>query len=94
VVWDDHELSDNNSGMIPDLDSPLETFPARRAAAYRAYYEHMPPRSTARPQRPDLSLYRRIPWGALADIHMLDTRQYRTDKPCSDKIKPPAEVAL
>src|SRR5262245_28210203 len=75
--------------MIPDLDSPLEGYAARRAAAYQAYYEHMPLRATARPKGPDLLLYRRIDWGRLATIHMLDTRQYRTDQPCGDKIKPP-----
>lgn len=75
--------------MIPDLDSPLETFPARRAAAYHAYYEHMPLRAAARPKGTDLLLYRRFGWGALGEIHMLDTRQYRTDQPCGDKVKPP-----
>src|SRR5262245_33638064 len=80
VTWDDHETSDNYAGMIPDLDSPLEGYAARRAAAYQAYYEHMPLRATARPKGPDLLLYRRIDWGRLATIHMLDTRQYRTDQ--------------
>lgn len=87
VVPDDHEVSDNYAGLIPDLDSPAETFPQRRAAAYQAYCEHMPLRASAR-------LYRRFPWGKLADIHVLDTRQYRSDQPCGDKEKPPcAEMA-
>jgi alkaline phosphatase D len=89
VVWDDHETSDNYAGMIPDLDSPLDTFPARRAAAYQAYYEHMPLRAAARPKGADLQLYRRISWGSMAQFHLLDTRQYRSDQPCGDKVKPP-----
>ena len=49
----------------------------------------MPLRARARPKGTDLLLYRRIAWGRLASLHMLDTRQYRTDQPCGDKIQPP-----
>jgi alkaline phosphatase D len=39
-------------------------------------------------------LYRRLAWGRLADLHVLDTRQYRTDQPCGDGNKPPAPEVL
>jgi phosphodiesterase/alkaline phosphatase D-like protein len=59
-----------------------QQFLARRAAAYQAYYEHMPLRRTAIPQRTDMLLYRRLTWGDLAEFSVLDTRQYRSDFPC------------
>lgn len=88
VTWDDHETADNYAGFVPDWDSPVETFAERRAAAYQAFYENMPLRANARPSGPHLDLYRRLPFGATLDLHVLDTRQYRADQPCGDKIKP------
>ena len=38
-----------------------------------------------------MPLYRRVPFGRLADFFVLDTRQYRTDQPCGDGGKPPCE---
>ena len=89
VVWDDHEFDNNCAGDIseePDVD-PAE-YLLRRAAAYQAYYEHMPLRCRALPRGPDMRLYRRVPFGRLADFNMLDTRQYRTDQPGGDGNKP------
>ena len=94
VTWDDHEAADNYAGLIPDWDSPRETFPQRRAAAYRAYYENIPLRESARPRGDGLTLYRTISYGELADFHVLDTRQYRSDQPCGDKLKPPCAERL
>lgn len=82
VVFDDHEVADNWADDTPS--APDANFPARRAAALQAYYENMPLRSTARPSGVDMTLHRRVNWGALATFHMLDTRQYRTDQPCGD----------
>jgi alkaline phosphatase D len=90
VVWDDHEIDDNWAGEIygkPEIPQP--NFPARRRAAFQAYYENMPIRQP--PHGNDLQLYRRLRWGQLANFHMLDTRQYRDDQPCGDGIKPCAE---
>ena len=86
VVWDDHETENNWAGEVPEESSqtPGEAFLPRRAAAFQAYYENMPLRSTARPDGIDLQLYRRIGWGALASFHLLDTRQYRDDQACGD----------
>ncbi|ALE73101.1 alkaline phosphatase [Pseudonocardia sp. EC080610-09] len=71
VVWDDHEVVNNWAGGDGSVS------PDRRAAAFRAYWEHMPLRRASVPRGPDLQLYRRIGWGSLATFHMLDTRQYR-----------------
>ncbi len=40
-----------------------------------------------------MPLYRRVPYGRLANFHVLDTRQYRTDQPCGDRGKPPCEAS-
>ncbi len=46
VIWDDHEVANDYSGLAPEYDSPSPAFAARRAAAYQAYYEHMPIRAS------------------------------------------------
>src|SRR5690606_7676465 len=81
VTWDDHEVSNDYAGAVHEnpADNPPEAFLRRRAAAYQAYYEHMPLRARSRPAGPDLRLYRRIAFGGLASFQILDTRQYRTD---------------
>jgi len=63
---------------------PNPAFIVRRAAAYQAFYEHIPLRLAALPRGGELHLYRRMRWGDLADFSMLDARQYRTDQPCGD----------
>jgi alkaline phosphatase D len=85
VIWDDHEVANDYSGLSPEGGSPSAAFTARRAAAYQAYYEHMPIRLTAA-QRPKngLRIYRRLTYGQLIEFNMLDDRQYRTDNPCGD----------
>ena len=87
VVWDDHEVDNNYADDVPERVAETPGFLDRRAAAYRAYYENMPLRSTSVPRGPDLQLYRRIRWGSLATFHMLDTRQYRSDQACGDGFK-------
>jgi alkaline phosphatase D len=95
VTWDDHEFDNNCAADISEhLEVTREDFLKRRAAAYQAYYEHMPLRRAAMPQGPDMLLYRRVPYGRLTDFHVLDTRQYRTDQPCGDDNKPPCPEAL
>ncbi|HVU23415.1 MAG TPA: alkaline phosphatase D family protein [Opitutus sp.] len=96
VTWDDHEVSNNYAGAIPQHPEQMTTaqFLRRRAAAYQAYYEHQPLRMTAQPSGPDMALYRRLEFGRLASFHVLDTRQYRTDQPQGDGTKPPSPVLL
>ncbi|HET9275226.1 MAG TPA: alkaline phosphatase D family protein [Gemmatimonadales bacterium] len=94
VTWDDHEVSNNYAGAVSARNDPAEAFLRRRAAAYQAYYEHMPLRRTSLPRGADLRLYRSLRFGRLASIHMLDTRQYRDDQVCGDGVKPACPDAL
>jgi alkaline phosphatase D len=80
LVYDDHEVENNYAGDISQDDGDPAVFRARRARAYQAYYEHMPLRRAQRPNGGDLSLYRRLRFGDLVDMWMLDTRQYRSDQ--------------
>ena len=88
VIWDDHEVVDNYAGShTPDGEDP-QRFLLRRAAAYQAFYEHLPLRRTARPGGPDLLLFRRLAFGDLLDLHLLDTRQYRNLTPPDHERRP------
>ena len=49
MTFDDHEVDNNWAGEIPEEGMPHDVFIARRAAAFRAYWEHMPLRKDARP---------------------------------------------
>ena len=88
VVWDDHEVDNNYAGLHQEAGAPIEQFALRRAAAYKAFYEHMPLRRSSIPKGALLQLYRPFTYGTLASISMLDTRQYRTDQPCGDNVQP------
>ena len=95
VIWDDHEVQNDYSGLAPEWGSPSPEFTARRAAAYQAYYEHMPIRlETASKPAPGLRIYRQFRYGRLAQFTMLDDRQYRTDNPCGDGESLRCEEAL
>ncbi|EQD86686.1 alkaline phosphatase D family protein [Saccharopolyspora erythraea] len=85
VVWDDHEIENNWADETPE--KPDDGFLDRRKAAMQAYYENMPLRSGSKPNGIDTQLYRRYQWGALANFHMLDTRQYRSDQACGDGVQ-------
>ncbi len=85
VTLDDHEVDNNGAGEMPqdpELQSP-QAFRARRIAAFRAYYEHMPLRRASVPRGLDMQLYRRLRFGRLVSLHVLDTRQYRSPRPSS-----------
>ncbi len=88
TTWDDHEVSNNYANAVHEKGQPMDEFLKRRADAYQAYYEHLPLRSSTIPRGPTMDLYRRADFGNLLRLHMLDTRQYRTDQPCGDGIKP------
>ncbi|MBK8248245.1 MAG: alkaline phosphatase D family protein [Gemmatimonadetes bacterium] len=89
VTWDDHEVDNNVAGLVSERGDPVEAFQLRRAAAYRAYYEHMPLRRSSVPHGPDMLLYRSLEFGQLARLHVLDGRQYRSDQSCGDRQKAP-----
>lgn len=83
MTRDDHEV-ENNYTLIDENNIPQEIFALRKAMAYQAYYETMPLRASAIPTGPHQQLYRRLQFGSLMDISLLDTRQYRSDQPCGD----------
>jgi alkaline phosphatase D len=88
VTFDDHEVENNWAGDISQADTEPDQDPAvfrqRRAAAFQALYEHQPLRHTQMPHGPGMQAYRRLGYGRLADLTMLDTRQYRDDQPDGD----------
>ena len=73
VVFDDHEVDANWAGFDPQTPQP--GFARRRAAAFRAYYEHMPLRDTSHPHGPRMRIFRRLAWGDLATVHLLGGSQ-------------------
>jgi len=82
ITWDDHEFWNNYADDDTDQNPPAsaEQVLVRRAAAYRAYWEHMPLARARKPVGPDLQLYRRFRWGQMATFNVLDGRQYRSDQ--------------
>lgn len=95
LTWDDHEFDNNCAAHIseePGID-PVQ-YLIRRANAYQAYYEMMPLRRRSLPRGDDMTLYRRASFGRLAELVVLDTRQYRTDQPNNDKKSPINAEAL
>ncbi len=91
VTWDDHEVQNNYANDRGPRDDNREQFLRRRAAAYQAFYEHMPPPRTSAPHGPDLQLYARYAFGTLLSFHMLDGRQYRSQPACAaagDRVGP------
>jgi alkaline phosphatase D len=82
LTWDDHEVDNDYANARSEELTPAEQFLLRRAAAYKAYYEHMPLPGSARPAGPDARIYGRHRFGDLVAIHVLDDRQYRDPQVC------------
>jgi alkaline phosphatase D len=83
VTWDDHEVQNDYADKWSQyFDDPAQ-FLMRRAAAYRAFYEHMPVRPIlSRPDGPVMRIYDRFAFGDLIEISMIDGRQYRSREAC------------
>ncbi|WP_068027140.1 alkaline phosphatase D family protein [Nocardia mexicana] len=79
-IWDDHETADNSWSGGPGTRIPFlpGDWAARRAAALRAYLEWMPVRANG--IGPQAKLYRRLRFGTLAELSMLDLRSYRSEQ--------------
>jgi len=71
TIWDDHEISNNayREGAENHQPETEGDYQLRKSAARQAYYEWLPVR-----ERDGQALYRRIPYGELADLIMLDER--------------------
>jgi alkaline phosphatase D len=85
LTWDDHEVDNDYANDRPEDGMPREAFLARRAAAYRAFYEHQPLPASMRPDGPDMRIYTTLSWGRTADFHIVDDRQYRDPQVCPAK---------
>ncbi|MEO7326103.1 MAG: alkaline phosphatase D family protein, partial [Dokdonella sp.] len=85
LTWDDHEVSNDYAGVASNDGESREAFTARRTAAYRAYYEHMPLRARHRPSGMAMPMYGRTRFGDLAEISVLDDRQYRAAHACAER---------
>lgn len=91
-TWDDHEVDNDYANAESQDGDPREAFLLRRAAAYQAYWEHLPLRRRARPVGADALLYSASGWGDLLGLFVLDNRQYRSDQPCATPEKKGGQV--
>jgi alkaline phosphatase D len=82
VTWDDHEVDNDYANLSSEDVRPEEWFRRRRAAAYRAYYEHMPLRNQQKPMGAYLPLHTNVAFGELVEFQVLDDRQYRSPQVC------------
>ncbi len=84
VTWDDHEVDNNYAADVAEDDQTPEQLLRRRASAYQAFFEFMPIRLPVGRQGPDMPIHRRLRFGNLLEMQVLDTRQYRHDQACGD----------
>ena len=95
MTWDDHEVVNDYANDQDNRYSDPQVFLRRRAAAYQAYFEHMPLRlgpDAAQPQR--MRIHDRMAWGQLAELWTLDCRQYRSHQACPDPNRGGARVVV
>jgi alkaline phosphatase D len=80
TIWDDHEVdNDYAADRSEELDP---AFAKRRVAAYKAFFEHMPLRPSVLLADGGVRIIDRLDWGGLAQLHLLDGRQYRSPQAC------------
>ena len=82
VSFDDHEVDNNWASDFDQDGTPPELFLLRRMAAMQAWYEHMPVRRAQFPHGGRAAMFRRLDYGRLLRMHVLDTRSYRSDQVC------------
>ncbi|MFC8144760.1 alkaline phosphatase D family protein [Streptomyces paradoxus] len=77
AIWDDHEFANDafSGGAENHTEGAEGTWSARQAAAKQAYFEWMP-------VRPAIAgtTYRRLRFGKLADLSLLDLRSFRSQQ--------------
>ncbi|MFD0688884.1 alkaline phosphatase D family protein [Actinomadura fibrosa] len=78
---DDHEVQNNYADDWSETGIAPGDFLRRRAVAYRAFYENLPLRRASLPQGPGIAVYQRRHWGRLAQLDILDNRQFRDRYP-------------
>ncbi|WP_439613217.1 alkaline phosphatase D family protein [Reyranella sp.] len=87
-IWDDHEVADDYADDRSYTTRDPAHFLKMRAAAYQAYYEHMPLPASARPRGPSATIYERYRFGDMLDVMLLDDRQYRSAPACVNGARP------
>ncbi|MFM9864205.1 MAG: alkaline phosphatase D family protein [Micropepsaceae bacterium] len=85
LTWDDHEVDNDYQALESEDWQDPAAFVKRRAAAYQAYFEHMPLRRIAVPRADEMRLYQRSVFGDLLGVAMIDNRQYRSPAACRSK---------
>ena len=85
VTWDDHEVDNDYADEMSENPDEQDRFVARRAAAYKAYWENMPIRRSAMLHNGNMRIYQRSVFGDLIEIDVVDTRQYRSDHACQEQ---------
>ncbi|MEU2454594.1 alkaline phosphatase D family protein [Streptomyces sp. NPDC012765] len=77
AIWDDHEFANDawNGGAENHTPGAEGEWAARAAAAKQAYFEWMPVRASVAG-----TCYRRLRFGTLADLHLLDLRSFRSQQ--------------
>ncbi|MBB4892884.1 alkaline phosphatase D [Streptomyces olivoverticillatus] len=77
AIWDDHEFANDSwSGGAENHTPGVEgDWADRMAAAKQAYFEWMPVRPSI-----EGTTYRRLRFGKLADLHLMDLRSFRSQQ--------------
>ncbi|RAY16608.1 alkaline phosphatase [Actinomadura craniellae] len=89
IVWDDHEVANDAwSGGAENHDPATEgPYAARLAASRQAYFEWMPVRARAGGE-----IYRRLRFGRLAELTLLDLRSHRSQQTSGVAVDDPART--
>ncbi|MBT3163692.1 alkaline phosphatase D family protein [Streptomyces sp. Vc74B-19] len=77
AIWDDHEFANDtwSGGAGNHTEGAEGAWAARQAAAKQAYFEWMPVRPAV-----EGTTYRRLRFGKLADLSLLDLRSFRSQQ--------------
>ncbi|WP_329212040.1 alkaline phosphatase D family protein [Streptomyces sp. NBC_00683] len=77
AIWDDHEFANDawSGGAENHTPGTEGAWAARVAAAKQAYFEWMPVRAST-----EGTVYRRLSFGSLAELHLLDLRSFRSEQ--------------
>ncbi len=77
-LWDDHEVYNDYAGQTVDTNTP-----GQRQNGYTAFLNYMPVFPSFTSSTPyEVRLYRKLSFGSLMDVFVLDERQYRSAPPC------------
>lgn len=85
AAFDDHEVTNNSWREGAENHEPDEgDYIERRNRAYQVYEEYMPTRLPEGRTPEEMRIYRKLAFGGLVDLFLLDTRQYRDEQVSSD----------